>query len=111
MSEWANAAVSEGFTGSVWAPKSDCWKFATTYSSVLEQCVDGTTEIASPLVYLRIRLPDIVVGIFQRTLRNKRAVSQEREVFGKRVTAVEDLEESGESTRCVRIHVAKDSWR
>ncbi len=29
--------ASEGFTGSVWAPKSDSGKFATTYGPVLEQ--------------------------------------------------------------------------
>jgi hypothetical protein len=111
MSEWANGTANKGFTGSVWTPKSDCGKFASTYGSVLEQCVDGATEIAPPLIYLRIRLPNIVVCVFQRILRSNRTVSQKREIFGKCVTAIENLRESGESTRCVQIDVAKNSWR
>ena len=75
MSEGVNAAVNEEFTGSVRTPKSDSGKFASTHGSVLEQCVNGATEITSPFVYLRIRLPNIVVCIFQRILCSNRAVS------------------------------------
>jgi hypothetical protein len=68
MSEGVTAAVNEEFTGSVRTPKSDSGKFTSTYCSVLEQCVDGATEITSPLIYLSICLPNIVVRIFQRIL-------------------------------------------
>ena len=111
MSEWANDTMSKGFTGSVWTPKSDCGKFASTYGSVLEQCVDGATEIAPPLIYLSICLPNIVIRVFQRILRSNRAVPQKSEIFRQCVTAIKNLRESSESTRCVQIDVAKNSWR
>lgn len=73
--------------------------------------MDGTAKIASPLVHLRVRLPDEMVCVFERTLGNNRAVSQESEIFRKRITSIEDVEESGESTRCVQINVTKNRYK
>jgi len=52
-----------------------------------------------------------MVCVFERTLGNNRAVSQESEIFRKRITSIEDVEESGESTRCVQINVTKNRYK